>query len=172
MLRIFGSLLARCEAVLVAFAVIAITIMMLLTSADAIGRYLFNAPIMGAYELTEKYLMVAAIFLGMSYAFRSGIFIRVNLLVDRLSPPARMVADHVSHIITIAYCLFILYASGEQALRALSDDTTLSTLPLSIAPAYCLVPLGFLALAVAMIIDLPRVREGNSLLFNEDAPTS
>jgi TRAP-type C4-dicarboxylate transport system permease small subunit len=83
-----------------------------------------------------------------------------------------MVADHVSHIITIAYCLFILYASGEQALRALFDDTTLSTLPLPIAPAYCLVPLGFLALAVAMIIDLPRVREGNSLLFNEDAPTS
>lgn len=172
MLRIFGSLLARCEAVFVYIAVIAITIMMLLTSADAIGRYVFNAPIMGAYELTEKYLMVAAMFLGMSYAFRSGIFIRVNLLVDHLPPSARMIADHVSHIITIAYCVFILYASGEQALRSLSDDTTLSTLPLPLAPAYCLVPLGFLALAVAMIIDLPRVRKGNSLLFNEEAPTS
>lgn len=172
MLRIFGNLLARCETVFVYIAVIAIAFMMMLTSADAIGRYVFNAPIMGAYELTEKYLMVAAIFLGMSYAFRSGIFIRVNLLVNLLPPFARMIADHVSHLVTIVYCLFILYASGEQALRALSDDTTLSTLPVPIAPAYCLVPLGFLALAVVMLIDLPRVRDGNSFLFNEEAPTS
>jgi TRAP-type C4-dicarboxylate transport system permease small subunit len=84
MSRIFGTLLARCEVVLFNAAVIATAIMMLLTSADAIGRYIFNSPVMGAYELTEKYLMVAAIFLGMSYAFRGGIFIRVTFLVDRL----------------------------------------------------------------------------------------
>jgi hypothetical protein len=35
-----------------------------------------------------------------------------------------------------------------------------------------LVPLGFLALTAAMLVDLPRVREGNSLLFREEAPTS
>jgi TRAP-type C4-dicarboxylate transport system permease small subunit len=143
-----------------------------LTSADAIGRYIFNSPIMGAYELTEKYLMVAAIFLGMSYAFRGGIFIRVTFLVDRLPRLSKLIAEHVSHLVTIAYCLITVYATGEQALRALSDDTTLSTVPVLIAPAYCLVPLGFLALTAAMLVDLPRVREGNSLLFREEAPTS
>lgn len=172
MSRIFASLLARCEAALVGVAVIATAMMMLLTSADALGRYIFNAPIMGAYELTEKYLMVAAIFLGMSYAFRAGIFIRVTFLVDRLPRLPKLIAEHVSHLVTITYCLFIVYAAGEQSLRALSDETTLITVPVPIAPAYCLVPLGFLALAVVMLVDLPRVREGNSLLFREEAPTS
>ncbi|KAB2882386.1 MAG: TRAP transporter small permease [Pseudorhodoplanes sp.] len=172
MSRILGKLLAGCEAVLIGTAVIATAVMMLLTSADAIGRYVFNSPIMGAYELTEKYLMVAAIFLGLSFTFREGIFIRVTFLVDRLPPRSRRVSEFVSHLITIAFSLFVVYASGGQALRALSDDTTLSTVPVPIAPAYCLVPLGFLALLVMLLIDLPRVRKGNSLLFREEAPTS
>ena len=58
--------------------------MMLLTSADALCRYLLNSPILGAYEITEKYLIVAMIFLGLSYAYRGGVFIRVTFLVDRM----------------------------------------------------------------------------------------
>ena len=68
--------------------------MMLLTSADALFRYLFNSPILGAYEITEKYLIVAAIFLGLSYAYRGGVFIRVTFLVDRLPRSWRTAADH------------------------------------------------------------------------------
>ena len=59
--------------------------MMCLTSADALSRYAFNSPILGAFEITEKYLMVAAIFMGLSYGYRGGLFIRVTFLVDRLS---------------------------------------------------------------------------------------
>ena len=72
---------------LVYAGVLATFVMMLLTSADALSRYLLNRPIIGAYEITEKYLMVAAIYLGLSYAYRGGVFIRVTFLVDRL--PAR-----------------------------------------------------------------------------------
>ena len=63
--------------------------MMLLTSADALCRYLLNSPILGAYEITEKYLIVAMVFLGLSYAYRGGVFIRVTFLVDRLPPRVR-----------------------------------------------------------------------------------
>jgi hypothetical protein len=41
-----------------------------------------------------------------------------------------------------------------------------------VGPAYCLVPLGFLALALLMLVDLPRVRSGEAYLFKEDAPPS
>ena len=57
---------------------------MLLTSADALCRYLLNSAILGAYEITEKYLIVAMIFLGLSFAYRGGVFIRVTFLIDRL----------------------------------------------------------------------------------------
>jgi TRAP-type C4-dicarboxylate transport system permease small subunit len=127
---------------------------------------------MGAYEITEKYLMVAAIFLGLSYAYRGGVFIRVTFLVDRLPPALKQVANHVAHLLSLAFCAFILVATGQQAWRGLHDDTTLSALPLLVGPAYCLVPLGFLALTVVMLADLPRVRSGKSYLFREEAPSA
>ena len=65
-----------------------------------------------------------------------------------------------------------LGATAQQALRALSDATTLSTLPVPVGPAYCLVPLGFLAMAVLMLIDLPRVKSGKAFLFTQDAPSA
>src|ERR1700730_13159714 len=101
-----------------------------LTSADALSRYLFNSPILGAYEITEKYLMVAAIFLGLSYAFRGGVFIRVTFLVDRLPPLWKQLANHAAHLLSIAFCVIILIATTQQAVRGLADDTTLSALPI------------------------------------------
>jgi TRAP-type C4-dicarboxylate transport system permease small subunit len=162
----------RCEVVLVFAAVLATAGMMLLTSADALSRYLLNRPILGAYEITEKYLMVAAIFLGLSFAYRGGAFIRVTFLIERLPTGLKLAADHVAHLITLAFCLVLVVATGQQALRALADDTTLTTLPVLVGPAYLLVPAGFLAMTVLMLIDLPRVRRGTAMLFAQDAPTS
>jgi TRAP-type C4-dicarboxylate transport system permease small subunit len=162
----------RCELVLVYAAVLATMSMMFLTTADALGRYLFNRPIIGAYEITEKYLMVAAIFLGLSYGYRGGIFIRVSFLVDRLPAVPRMLADHLAHAVSLAWCLVFVAATAQQALRALADDTTLTTLPVLVGPAYLLVPAGFLALTVMLLIDLPRIRRGEAFLFRHDAPTA
>ena len=171
-MQTIGKWLERCELGLVYAGVVATFLMMCLTSGDAVSRYLFNRPVIGAYEITEKYLMVAAIFLGLSYAYRGGVFIRVTFLVDRLPPALKQVANHVAHLLSLAFCAFILVATGQQAWRGLHDDTTLSALPLLVGPAYCLVPLGFLALTVVMLADLPRVRSGKSYLFREEAPSA
>jgi TRAP-type C4-dicarboxylate transport system permease small subunit len=161
---------ARGELVLVYAGVLATFAMMCLTSADALSRYLLKRPIIGAYEITEKYLMVAAIFLGLSYAFRGGVFIRVTFLVDRLPPLWQQLANHAAHLLSIAFCVIVLAATAQQAVRALSDDTTLSALPIPVGPAYWFVPLGFFALTALMLLDLPRVRSGHSLLFKQEAP--
>jgi TRAP-type C4-dicarboxylate transport system permease small subunit len=167
-----GKWLHRCELALLYVGVLATFAMMCLTSADALSRYAFNRPIMGAYELTEKYLMVAAIFLGMSYGYRGGLFIRVTFLVDRLSGAARIVADYFAFLVSLAFCLLVLWATAVQGWRGLHDDTELSTLPILVGPAYCLVPVGFLALTIIMLVDLPRVRRRQSLLFTQDAPSA
>src|SRR5436189_3966765 len=63
MTETLGKWLSRCEFALLYLGVLATFAMMCLTSADALSRYLFNSPILGALEITEKYLMVASIFL-------------------------------------------------------------------------------------------------------------
>jgi TRAP-type C4-dicarboxylate transport system permease small subunit len=171
-MEFFGKWLHRFELALLYLGVLATFAMMSLTSADALSRYLFNSPILGALEITEKYLMVASIFLALSYAYRGGLFIRVTFLVDRLSGNARLAADYFAHLITLAFCVFMLVATGQQALRALSEDTELSTLPSLVGPAYSFVTIGFLALTVIMLIDLSRVRQGQSLLLSQEAPSA
>jgi len=170
-MQLLGKWLWRCELVLFYAAVLSTIAMMLLTSADALGRYLLNSPIPGAYELTEKYLMVAAIFLGLSYAYRrGGVFIRVSFLVERLPAAVRLAADHVAYVVSIACCMLFLVATAQQSLRALADATTLSVLPVPLGPAYVLVPLGLLSLVVLMLADLPRVRKGDALMFMPEEP--
>ena len=172
MTETLGKWLHRCELALLYLGVLATFAMMCLTSADALSRYAFNRPILGAFEITEKYLMVAAVFMGLSYGYRGGLFIRVTFLVDRLSGNARLVADHFAFLVTLLFCLFFLWATGVQGWRGLHEDTELSTLPILVGPAYCLVPIGFLALTVLMLVDLPRVRRRQSLLFTQEAPSA
>ena len=114
-----GKWLSRCELALLYLGVLATFAMMCLTSADALSRYLFNSPIIGAYEITEKYLMVAAVFLGLSYAYRGGGLIRVTFLVDRLPGKLKLFADYVAHAVSLGFCLFVLLATTQQAIRAL-----------------------------------------------------
>ena len=171
--QVLGRWLLRIEAALLYVSVLATFGMMCLTSADAFSRYLFNKPILGALEITEKYLMVAAIFLGLSYAYRGGLFIRVTLLVDQLSGKCAArrrlfrAPDH-ARLLRASWC----YATGQQAIRGLSDDTELSTLPLLVGPAYSFVLVGFLALTVILLIDLARVRRGQSMLLSQEAPSA
>ena len=168
----FGKLLTRCELVLLYIGVLATFGMMCLTSADALSRYALNRPILGALEITEKYLMVAAIFMGLSYGYRGGLFIRVTFLVDRLTGSARIAADYFAFLVSLLFCLVILWATAVQGWRGLHEDTELSTLPILVGPAYCFVPIGFLALVLLMIADLPRVRRRQALLFTQESPTA
>ena len=73
---------------------------------------------------------------------------------------------------TLGFALIILYATAQQSLRALGDATTLNTLPILTGPAYCLVPLGFLAMTLLLVADLPRIRTRQSALFATDAPSA
>ena len=170
--HLIGVWLRRCEATLTTIAVAATAVMMLLTTLDASFRYFFKSPILGAYEITEKYLMVAAIFLGLSYAYRGGAFIRVTFFVDRLSGWPRRLADYFAQLVSLLMSIIFLVATAQQSFRSLADGTTLTALPILVGPAYCLVPLGLLAMSIFLLIDLPRVASGESHLFIQDAPTS
>ena len=146
--------------------------MMCLTSADALSRYAFNRPILGAFEITEKYLMVAAIFMGLSYGYRGGLFIRVTFWSTGC--PAGAARGRLFRLPGDAGVLRVHPVGHRRPglARACTKTPSSSTLPILVGPAYCLVPFGFLALTVLMLVDLPRVRRRQSLLFTQEAPTA
>ena len=146
-------------------AVLSIFIMMVLTTADAIGRYLFSFPLAGAYEVTEKYLMVIAVYLGASYTYRGGSNIRITLLVDRLPRGVKMALQVFAQIFSICYGFFLLVPAAQAVLRAYDQKITLSSPPLPLWVPFTAIPIGLLLMSLFMLRDLPRVRSGGSALF-------
>jgi TRAP-type C4-dicarboxylate transport system permease small subunit len=156
-----------CEYALTLVAAAATFAMMLLTTADAGGRYLFNRPILAAYELTSNYLMIAAIFLALPYAYRQGANIRVTFLVDRLRGRARLAVDHAVQLVSIGYGALLVVATFQQARHVLLTGTTFVTLELPLWPAHMLVSVGLFLTTLMMLLDLGEVRKGRSSLFRE-----
>ena len=153
------------ERILTLVAALATFVMMLLTTADALGRYALNRPILVAYELTTNYLMVAVVFLAMPYAYRQGANIRVTFLVDRLGPAVRQVIDHAVQVVSIVYCGALVYATFQQARHVLGTGTTFTTVEWPLWPAHVLVSAGLFLTTLMMLLDLPEVRRGRSSLF-------
>ena len=160
--------LDRCERALTLVAVLATFAMMLLTTADAAGRYLLNRPILAAYEITSNYLMIAAVFLALPYAYRQGANIRVTFLVERLGRRARLVIDHLVQLASIAYGAVLVFATFQQARHILATRTTFVTLDLPLWPAHLVLSVGLFLLTLMMLIDLREVRKGRSSLFMDD----
>jgi TRAP-type C4-dicarboxylate transport system permease small subunit len=162
-----GAWLDRAERALTWLAVIATFTMMLLTTADAAGRYLLNRPILVAYELTTNYLMIAAVFLAMPFAYRQGANIRVTFLVDRLRGRLRLVIDHVVQLVSTLYCATLVVATFLQARHIMRTGTTFTTVDLPLWPGHMIVSVALFLTAVLMLADLGRVRGRRSSLFRD-----
>jgi TRAP-type C4-dicarboxylate transport system permease small subunit len=161
------SWLDGCERALTFAAVAATFAMMLLTTADAGGRYLLNRPILVAYELTTNYLMVAAVFLAMPYAYRQGANIRVTFLVERIRGRARLVVDHVVQLVSLLYCAALVVATFLQARHIMRTGTTFTTVELPLWPGHLAVSVALFLVAAMMLVDLGEVRRRRSSLLRD-----
>jgi len=162
-----------CELVMLYVSTMSTFVLMLLTTADAGGRYLFNRPITGAYEITSNYLEIAAVFLAVCYGYREGAYIRVTFLVDRLPSIVKLYINYLVQVLSMLYGVLLVIASSQQALRVIADHTTLSSLDfIPLGPAYVIVPIGLFFMSLAMLLDIRKVRTGESPLFKEESPTA
>lgn len=142
----------RIEQVCLGVAGVALIMLMLLTTVDTLARYVFNAPLTGIVEFSEEYLMVAVIFLPLSYVYISGGHIKIELL-ERFFP-ARVKA--VTQKINIAFGLLlfalIAYAfipSIQQAIEI--NEVSSCALAYPMAPAYIMVTLGCLLICIRSV---------------------
>jgi TRAP-type C4-dicarboxylate transport system permease small subunit len=172
MKQIMRELLHYCETTMTYLAVVSTFVMMCLTTADALGRYIFNFPITGAYEITEKYLMTMTIFLGFSYAYREGFLIRVTFFVDRLPGLVVKILNHLVQAISILYGSVLVVTTLKRTFQTVASGDMLGNVHIPLWPAYLMVPVGLFFMSLLMLLDLPQVRKGRSQLFKEESPTS
>ncbi len=144
-------------------------IMVLLTAADAMGRYFLNKPITGVYEITENYLMIFAVYFALAYAYREGANIRITFFLSRLPSQAKLVINYFVQIFSILFVLFLLVSATRMNLGRLGDIVELSKkLKIPVWPAYLVISVGLLFMSLLVFLDLRHVKEGKSGLFKEE----
>ncbi len=163
------NVLRGCERVMLYISTLSTFVLMLLTTADAGGRYIFNRPITGAYEVSTNYLMITAIFMAMSFGYREGSYIRVTLLTSHLRGRVKVVVNTFVQMVSVLYGFMLVIATYRQALRVFEMHTTLSSLDfIPVGPAYVIVPVGLFFMSLAMLIDIPKVSKDKAPLFAEN----
>jgi TRAP-type C4-dicarboxylate transport system permease small subunit len=91
----------RVDAVLGIAASAILMAMMLLTFVDVVGRYLFNRPLRGGFELTELALLVL-IFAGLPLVSRADEHVTMDFVDRLLGPRAREALERGVHAVCAA----------------------------------------------------------------------
>ncbi len=140
-----------------AFAQGSIVLMMLLISADAFGRYLFNKPLQGAYEITTLYLMVVLTYMGIAPTYSSGRHITLDVLGSwgkhRVLRVFRLI------VVLAAMSFLTVYASQEAYEKFRTGDTTFGLIQFPLYWSYVWVPVGCGLLVARIAADLFFPRE-------------
>jgi TRAP-type transport system small permease protein len=133
--------------------------MMVLTVCDVIGRYVFNAPITGAYELTET-MMVTAVFFFIAYTQTKKGHIAVDLVVILLPRKMQVAIGLVTHLLSLAILVLLAWMNILRSLElmAIKEHTPLINLPVS--PFVLMVALGCFVFSIELIRDVIRLLMG------------
>ena len=154
-------------------AMISVFLMACLTAADAMGRYFLNQPISGAFEVTENYLMIFAVYFALAYAYKGGANIRLTFVVSRLPSGATLVVNYFVQIFSILYIVFLFISATRINLGRFSKVVELTqTLSIPIWPAYLIISVGLLFVSLFVFLDLWQVKRGNSGLFKDSSEES
>ncbi|MBM3298750.1 MAG: TRAP transporter small permease, partial [Deltaproteobacteria bacterium] len=95
--------------------------MMVLTSADAVGRDVWSRPVPGAFELSS-FLLSVFVLLGLAYTQQMKDHVRVTIFIDRL--PARW--NEAIRVFTTLLSMFIVAVMCWQGIVVALESSAVS----------------------------------------------
>ncbi|MBP2075856.1 TRAP transporter small permease [Oceanobacillus polygoni] len=148
----------RLEVLSLRLSQVALVIMMLLTTSDAVSRYIFNQSIVGAYEITEMYVMVALVFLSMSFVKKVDGHIRLDILFEKFPIKVQHFLDAFYSLLAAAMFFFIGLRGLNMTLEAIQYQYVaagLINLPLWLS--YIWLPIGSFLFVIRLLISSIRL---------------
>ncbi|MEC9220693.1 MAG: TRAP transporter small permease [SAR324 cluster bacterium] len=155
--------LTRWESVLDQFlgflAATVLMMLMIVTFIDVAGRYLFLAPLPGAFEMTEI-MMAMLIFAGLPLVSRANQHVTVNLIIGLLSPKIRHFQRLITQIIMALVFGVMAWRMWIKAVEMLvqGDETAYLLIPIAPVAFFMTILLGVSSLIVA--IQFARIIRG------------
>ena len=118
-----------------------LALLMLLTTADVAGRYFFNAPIDGVFDLTH-FAVSTMTYLGLAYCGWRGAHVTIELLYDKLPRAMQGVLDRLINLAGGVLFALIAWRTWVQSIdvRDMGEASQMMEIPLF--PLYWLVAFG------------------------------
>jgi len=127
---------------------------MFLVTCDAVMRHLFSAPLTFQTTLTQNYVLVALLLMAMPWGYRTGGFIRLDMLFRVL--PA-LVGQIVLRLGLAASALYIAQLALLSFLHFqkvfLRGDVVMGVIDWPVAPSWVWLPIGLGLLSLRLMLD-------------------
>ena len=91
---------------------ICLGLMTLVTFANVVARYVFEANILWALELTV-FLFAWLVLMGMSYGVKKHVHIGVDVVINAVSPPVRRVMAIISIALSLAFATMLMIGAWD-----------------------------------------------------------
>jgi len=124
--------------------------MMVLTSADVIGRYVLNAPISGAFEIVQ-YLMAIAVFAALPVTTANDSHLSVSLIPPTMRDPIGRMHKVFIRLFSAIALLIIAWRMASQAQILANSQQVSGYLQLPLAPIAAVMAI-FAAIAFLIIV--------------------
>ena len=136
--------------------VVALFVMMVITVADVIGRYVFNTPILGVFELTE-FLVLILIFSFIAYAQAGNGHVSVEIMVNLFPRRFRIFIEMFNHSICLVLMGLIACISFLKAMELKRVGETSLNLAIPDYPFVLFLVLGCLVMCIEYVRKLIRI---------------
>lgn len=148
------ALVRTSETLLLWVAILTILGVMFFVTAEVVMRYGYNSPIPGHLELSEL-LLLAIVFLAISYTQRTHGHVGMDLLLDALSPSWRRRADILTLIVSIFVCAVVGWFSTKLTYQMwLYDDVTMTDPYFKTWPWAATIAFGYVQISLRMMVQL------------------
>jgi TRAP-type C4-dicarboxylate transport system permease small subunit len=147
--------LQRISKVAAIIAAVVLAVMMMLTVADVCGRYFFNRPIKGTWEIIGLLLVCAGSW-GLGYCQMQKSHISVTVLLERFSPRGQAIIRSLAYLIGLVgfslLCWRVLLLAQRYFTTMKSYVT--DTLEIPYSPFMLLLSIGAGIMALMLIVEL------------------
>lgn len=132
---------------------IGLVVMMFLITIDVAGRFFFDKPFIGTYEIVE-FLMIIVIFLAFPYGQVKKQHVNVELFSQLLKGRSRAVLDSFTYLAGFVMFVMVTYAAIKQTLKIFEAEQSSQVLLIPQWPVVAVMAIGIALFTLVLLLDL------------------
>lgn len=138
-----------------AFVAEALTLLlMLLVTAEIVGRQIFGSPIPGQME-SAALSLVLILYLGLAYTQLERRHIRVEIIISRVGGKRRELLEALILSLSLIPSVMMLWATAERAkVSVLGREFVSGVISFPVWPGRCAVAFGFALLSLTLVLQI------------------